>query len=107
MAPAPLERSSMQFALARKDSHRLETVDQLGGLAALAVGWYHFTNVRSFLPEGWLKQSGSFGWLGVEVFFVISGFILPWALYGADYRLSHFPRFLAKQILRLAPPYLV
>lgn len=96
---------------AQPASHRVETVDQLRGLAALSVCWYHFTqagnNSQSFLPDGWLKESGRFGYLGVEVFFVISGFILPWAMDHGGYRLRHYPKFLVKRILRLDPPYLV
>jgi peptidoglycan/LPS O-acetylase OafA/YrhL len=92
-------------------SHRVETVDQLRGLAALSVCWYHFTqggaHFQSFLPDGWVKESGRFGYLGVNAFFVISGFILPWAMDRAGYRLRHYPKFLAKRILRLDPPYLV
>src|SRR5215813_5081606 len=87
---------------------RLRTLDCLRGIAALSVAWYHVTcgNPRFAVPEV-IKASGAHGWLGVEVFFVISGFVIPYALYGARYRLRDYGRFLLKRIVRLDPPYLV
>jgi peptidoglycan/LPS O-acetylase OafA/YrhL len=41
------------------------------------------------------------------MFFVISGFVLPLALSRSGYTLSDFPRFTAKRLVRLEPPYLV
>ncbi|MES2571755.1 MAG: acyltransferase [Verrucomicrobiota bacterium] len=88
-------------------SHRLLTLDALRGIAALWVCWYHFTQGNTeFLEEGWLKSSGSFGWLGVEIFFVISGFIIPYALFRSEYRTSDYGTFLLKRITRLDPPYI-
>jgi peptidoglycan/LPS O-acetylase OafA/YrhL len=84
----------------------VSTIDVLRGLAALAVCWYHFTQGNpGFLPPGPLKASGVRGWLGVEVFFVISGFVIPYALYRARYRLGDYGRFVLKRIIRLDPPY--
>lgn len=86
---------------------RIATVEQLRGLAALSVAWFHFTNGNPrFLDEGVLKASGSYGWVGVEVFFVISGFIVPLAMYRAGYDVLAAPRFVAKRLVRLEPPYL-
>lgn len=86
---------------------RLPVVDALRGFAALAVCWYHFTHGSAgFLPEGWLKASGAQGWLGVEVFFVISGFIIPHALRRSSYQTADYGRFIVKRIIRLDPPYL-
>ena len=79
---------------------RLEIVDALRGLAALSVAWFHLTN-QTF------PQAGSLGWLGVDVFFVISGFVVPLSLFGKDYRVSGFWRFLARRLVRLEPPYIV
>lgn len=84
---------------------RLGTVDCLRGVAALSVAWYHCTNGSGVLHEGWLRSSGSYGWLGVEMFFVISGFIVPYSLYAAGYHGRDFGRFLVKRIARLDPPY--
>lgn len=39
------------------------------------------------------------------MFFVISGFIIPYSLYKAGYRRGDFGRFLLKRIARLDPPY--
>jgi len=87
---------------------RVEIIDSLRGLAAFAVAWVHFTNGGNLIQAGWLKTSGAYGWLGVEVFFVISGFIIPFSLYHSGYRFpSHVGRFIFKRILRLDPPYLV
>jgi len=89
------------------DQERNETVDALRGIASLAVCWYHLTNGdRKFLPAGFVTASGSHGDLGVEVFFVISGFVIPYALHRAAYGLRNYPRFVLKRIVRLDPPYL-
>jgi peptidoglycan/LPS O-acetylase OafA/YrhL len=74
-------------------------------VAALAVAWFHFTNGSGVIPDGWLLRSGRYGWVGVEMFFVISGFIIPYSLHKAGYRSSDFGRFLVKRIARLDPPY--
>jgi len=92
-----------------KAESRIEVVQSLRGIAALAVVWFHFTNGNvHFLREGLLKTSGAYGWLGVDIFFVISGFILPYSLFRAQYRpnLANYARFLWKRISRLDPPYL-
>jgi len=86
-------------------ARRLATVDCLRGLAALAVAWYHCTNGSGAICGGWIYRSGQYGWLGVEMFFVISGFVIPHSLHKAGYRSSDFGRFLIKRIARLDPPY--
>lgn len=43
----------------------------------------------------------------MEVFFVISGFVIPYSLYQARYQLRSYSSFIAKRLVRLDPPYLV
>ena len=87
---------------------RIEIIDPLRGLAALSVAWFHFTNAGALFDNVWLRLSGAYGWLGVEIFFVISGFVIPYSLSQTKYR---FPmdavRFVSKRIIRLDPPYIV
>ncbi len=54
----------------------------------------------------WLGLSGKYGYLGVDIFFVISGFVIPWSLYRTRYAIRDYPRFLLKRNVRLYPPYL-
>lgn len=82
---------------------KIGTIEGLRGLAALAVTWFHLTNSYSWDLVRW---SGTYGWLGVDCFFVISGFVIPYSLYGRGYTLRQFPRFLLKRLVRLEPPYL-
>lgn len=99
-----------EYTNEQRDPLRLEIIDALRGLAALSVAWFHFTNGGGLhLPrESWLRVSGSFGWLGVEVFFVISGFVIPYSLSRGGYRFrKDFGTFLLKRIIRLDPPYLI
>jgi len=89
-------------------TERLHTLDALRGLAALGVTWFHLTNGNeTFLPPGPVKASGAYGWMGVEIFFVISGFIIPLSLHRAGYRLRDYGAFVLKRMLRLDPPYVV
>ncbi|MCG6887708.1 MAG: acyltransferase [Proteobacteria bacterium] len=73
---------------------RLQTIDVLRGVASLAVAMFHL-------------NLASLGWVGVHVFFVISGFVIPYAMYKGGYTLAAWPRYLAKRSLRIEPPYLV
>jgi peptidoglycan/LPS O-acetylase OafA/YrhL len=84
---------------------RIGTIDGLRGIAAFGVAWYHFTHGSGLLHSGFLYNSGLYGWAGVEMFFVISGFIIPYSLYRAGYRSRDFGLFLVKRIARLDPPY--
>ena len=86
---------------------RNQTVDALRGLAALSVCFFHFTNGTHFRASSFLAPVGAYGWLGVDVFFVISGFIVPYAMWRAGYTLSAWPTFMVKRLVRLEPPYLV
>lgn len=72
----------------------------------MAVCWFHVTIGTSALNDGVVRSSGKYGWLGVEVFFVISGFIIPYALQRSGYKLKNYPKFLLKRITRLDPPYI-
>ena len=81
---------------------KIGIVGALRGFAALAVCWFHFT----FGQSHWLKWSGQYGWLGVQTFFVISGFIIPYSLYQYRYAIGDYFRFIGKRLARLHPPYL-
>ena len=85
---------------------RNETVDALRAVAALAVCLFHFTRFELFEGVSVLSVC-RYGGLGVEVFFVISGFIVPYAMVRAGYTLRAWPTFMGKRLLRLEPPYLV
>ena len=79
------------------------SIEALRGVAALSVTWFHLTNTYQ---AGWVRSSGTMGWLGVEIFFVISGFVIPYSLHQSEYRSSNFPRFMLRRLVRLEPPYL-
>ena len=49
----------------------------------------------------------SYGHLGVIIFFVISGFIIPYSLYSKEYKITNFTQFLVKRTLRIEPPYII
>lgn len=82
----------------------LPSVEFSRGLAALSVAWFHLTNTY---PESWVRSSGHYGFLGVEAFFVISGFIIPYSLLVSDYKVARFWLFMARRMTRLEPPYLL
>ena len=82
-------------------NQRIDVINALRAFAALAVAWGHFVAGQG----KWLSLSGKYGYLGVHIFFVISGFVIPWSLYRGRYALRDYPRFLLKRNIRLYPPY--
>lgn len=84
-------------------------INLLRGFAALAVCCFHFSNGNGQLLENtdWVKRIGSVGYLGVELFFVISGFVITLSMYNSGYQLKKFPLFFLKRLTRLEPPYIL
>jgi exopolysaccharide production protein ExoZ len=93
-------------------SERLESVQGLRGIAALMVVFLHCTqqwHVHAKWPDSaplWLGGIFEFGWVGVDVFFCISGFIIMW-VHQAD--LGHpegIQKYTLRRLVRIYPPYL-
>ena len=81
---------------------KIGIVGALRGFAALWVCWFHFVSGQHL----WIKWTGTYGWLGVHIFFVISGFIIPYSLHQYRYAIRDYFRFMGKRLARLHPPYL-
>lgn len=77
------------------------------GLAALLVVLYHVgstTGILSSYPP--VDSTFTHGKHGVELFFLISGLVIPLSLISKGYKLSDIHRFVAKRSIRIEPTYL-
>jgi peptidoglycan/LPS O-acetylase OafA/YrhL len=95
-------------SISRAGANRLDHLDAIRGLAAMAVCVFHLSHGGKLLPNNSVLTSiPRNGYLGVEVFFVLSGFVVPWMLWRTEYKLTDFGRFFAKRMVRLSPPFLI
>jgi peptidoglycan/LPS O-acetylase OafA/YrhL len=85
----------------QKMNQRIKGVDNLRGIAALMVVLYHFG--IKFYKTGSIFFLGSYG---VHIFFVISGFVILFALQRSKKGIDNALRFLGKRIIRIDPPYI-
>jgi peptidoglycan/LPS O-acetylase OafA/YrhL len=87
---------------AARPAGRLAVLDDLRGFAALSVCIYHLGGGY----KSGFASIASRGYIGVYVFFVISGFVLPHAMHAQGYGWRNFWRYLLKRLARLHPPFL-
>ena len=92
-----------------KIKKEIPVLDNLRAIAAWSVCIYHFVcTTNGFVNKNsFVFKASNFGHYGVELFFVISGLVIPWSLYHTQYRLKNFFTFFIKRLARLEPPYLV
>lgn len=84
------------------------SITYLRAIASILVCLFHFTNKEGYLSdENLLKSVFYFGRYGVEIFFAISGFIIPYSLMAGNYRSENFFLFMKKRLIRIEPPYLL
>lgn len=97
------------FVVASMTMKHLHVIDVLRGFAAVSVCCFHFAGHPAMVGEipAVIQSVTSRGHLGVAVFFVISGFVIPFSM--RDWRLTSasFRAFLSRRFLRLYPPYLI
>ena len=93
----------------RSESDRLLLIDALRGFAAMAVVLYHIYGNIAEETRQWIPQivHGLFqvGFVGVPVFFVLSGFVISRATDKDEVTLAYVGRFMLKRAIRLDPPY--
>src|SRR4029077_20528398 len=73
--------------------NRIKILDGFRGLAILLVIGYHYLDFFSF------------GWTGVDLFFVLSGFLITGKLVESMGAAHYFRTFYTKRILRIVPLY--
>lgn len=77
-------------------------LDGLRGLAILAVVLYH---CHPRLQGTWIYYASLWGWAGVTMFFVLSGFLITCILLGTRDKPHYFHNFHARRALRVWPVY--
>ncbi len=98
----------MDNAIVARRSGPADRLPGLDFLRAIAIAWvllYHASLVDLVSQDYWVVH---FGWMGVDLFFVLSGFLIAGQLFrlwargeAPDYR-----RFFARRWLRTLPAYL-
>ncbi|HEY8781718.1 acyltransferase family protein [Flavobacterium sp. UBA6046] len=90
-------------------SKKVNSLILLRGVAVLSVALCHYGNPlsKSGYLAGMFNIFHDYGKYGVNIFFVISGFIIPLSMDKAKYTIKYYFRFLFKRAIRLHPPYLV
>lgn len=93
--------------VAPQQAPRVREIDLLRFIAAAWVTLFHYVfrgprgeAARSELHYPWLEHFAAYGYLGMELFFMISGFVIPMSARHGSLR-----RFAVSRILRLYPAF--
>jgi len=87
-----------------RDHKHYPALDGLRGLAILLVFMYHYSPHRG---TGWLVYLPSGSWIGVDIFFVLSGFLITGILYDTKGSAHFLRNFYVRRALRLFPIYAI
>lgn len=103
----------MTSAMPTGSDQRLRPIDGLRGIAVLLVMQYHywglayglFSRPSTLGIDEFVDDVMKFGWIGVDLFFVLSGFLITGILLDVKGRGGYFRSFYARRALRILPPY--
>jgi peptidoglycan/LPS O-acetylase OafA/YrhL len=88
-------------------NNKLRGLDHLRSLAIIFVFMYHYGAL--FPHPQWSNTISRFGWTGVDLFFVLSGYLIASQLFAkiAQQKDIEFKVFFIKRFFRIVPAYLV
>jgi peptidoglycan/LPS O-acetylase OafA/YrhL len=81
-----------------------QKIPQLDAVRGIAILLVLIHNIASF-PSLHLSAVSSYGWMGVDLFFVLSGFLITGILLDAKQSDGYFRNFYARRCLRIWPLY--
>lgn len=85
----------------------ISVINTLRGIAALVVCLYHFVcTTTDYIENQIILDIFSFGKKGVQIFFIISGIVIPLSMLKAKYSYKLFSKFISKRFIRIEPPYI-
>ena len=87
-------------------ARHIPALDGIRGLAALSIFIYHYGGMHS--SYGLIRIAGeviNFGWAGVSLFFVLSGFLISGILWESFDKKGWWQRFYWRRSLRIFPLY--
>ena len=108
--PTPAREPEAEAPRARRGGHVPE-LDGVRGLAILLVLLYHYgaafgpVTTASGLGARLVSRAVATGWCGVDLFFVLSGFLITGILYDTKGRPNYFRTFYARRTVRIFPLY--
>jgi peptidoglycan/LPS O-acetylase OafA/YrhL len=107
MKPPIVPAAVTQGAPPESQRPRILHLDGLRGLAAFGVVMDHYFGPMASEPgvQHWVGRLANTGWLGVDVFFTLSGFLITGILLDEPKRKGYFSRFYIRRAFRLAPLY--
>lgn len=106
-APEATGKALAEEALVRAVMPELDT---LRGVAVLLVVLLHafFWSYSDLVFDAWQRRvllATQPGWIGVNLFFVLSGFLITGILLESKKRKHYYARFYVRRALRILPPY--
>jgi peptidoglycan/LPS O-acetylase OafA/YrhL len=86
---------------------RFQSLDVWRGIACLMVTVFHIAGDKRFITDApaWLNKLLSFGWLGVPMFFVISGYCISATCDSTIRQKRNLRSFFYRRFRRIYPPY--
>jgi peptidoglycan/LPS O-acetylase OafA/YrhL len=88
---------------------RLIELDGLRGFALIMILVFHAASQEGEYPAGtflaYLQRSASLGWTALDLFFVLSGFLIGGILMDARESPSYFKTFYVRRFFRIVPVY--
>jgi peptidoglycan/LPS O-acetylase OafA/YrhL len=96
-------------ATPKGESRHIPGLDGIRGLAILTVITYHAARNLAYVSshEQIVQGMVGAGWISVDVFFVLSGFLITGVLLDAKDSATFFRSFYARRVLRIVPLYIV
>jgi peptidoglycan/LPS O-acetylase OafA/YrhL len=92
------------------ESPRLGVLDGLRGIAVLLVLWYHIWEISWLSPGPWLDFLPATGFVGVHLFFFLSGFVISYPFMRAETAGRPQPswrHFAWRRFIKIVPSYVL
>src|ERR1041384_1527319 len=88
-----------------KQPARVPALDGIRGFAILLVLVMHFVVAGDEHHFEWIKPAFGWTWVGVDLFFVLSGYLLGGILIDSRHSDNYFKTFYVRRICRVFPLY--